>query len=652
MNRPRRTPPRWVRYTLSVVALLVPCVVFGVTTATADLSLGPHEARYEVTTDSLVVVDLGPLGTLEIDSPLPAGLGARITVEEIPADLTAFDQATTIAALTQDLQGYLQFFGGPQDTIEQVTRSLVADAARRTGLAILVVAGAGAGFYLLLGAARRREIGEAVAPRTWEITAGVVVVSLVFGALSASAEEPSTTDSRPASAVFAGTPLEGARITGRLAGVVDTYGGMLMNAYKDNEAFYARANTALGVAWDERDVLEEEVAARREADEQAARDAATEPPAEGQQGVDGGVAGVPAGPADPTGADGAAEDPAGEAPSGSEGDRAAEGAEGSAARRGATPSAGSTESPSATPEDELVSMLVVSDLHCNIGMTPLIRTAAERSGASIVLNAGDTTMNGTSVEQFCVNSFTSAVPDGATMVVADGNHDSVETSTQERKRGVKILDGDVIEVDGVRILGDRDALETRIGAGSKAARPETPAEQAERLAQAACDAKDGIDLLLVHSPRAGNEALETGCVPLQVSGHTHRRSGPEQFGLGIRYVNASTAGAESGEPTVGPLKGVAEMTVLRFDPVLREFVDWQLVQVFPDGSAQVGPREAFPVPVPEEVLDGTGEGTEAPDGTGTGDGTDGTGAVDGQDGSGVTDGAPAATITDDSAKEE
>jgi predicted phosphodiesterase len=646
MNRPRRTPPRWVRYTLSAIALLVPCVVFGVTTATANLSLGPHEARYEVSTDSLVVVDLGPLGTLEIDSPLPAGLGARITVEEIPADLTAFDQATTIAALTQDLQGYLQFFGGPQDTIEQVTRSLVADAARRTGLAVLVVAAAGTGLYFLLGGSRRRELGDALAPRTWEITAGVVVVTLVFGALSASAEEPAATDSRPASAVFAGTPLEGARITGRLAGVVDTYGGMLMNAYKDNEAFYARANTALGVAWDERDVLEEAATAQREAEEQAARDAATEPPVGGGPGVDGDVTGEAAG------ADGEAADPAGATPSGSEGDQATDGTGDAGARRGATPTGGPTESPTPTPEDELVSMLVVSDLHCNIGMTPLIRTAAERSGASIVLNAGDTTMNGTSVEQFCVNSFTSAVPDGATMVVADGNHDSVETSAQERKRGVKILDGDVIEVDGVRILGDRDALETRIGSGSKAARPETPAEQAERLAQTACDAKDGIDLLLVHSPRAGNEALETGCVPLQVSGHTHRRSGPEQFGLGIRYVNASTAGAESGEPTVGPLKGVAEMTVLRFDPVLREFVDWQLVQVFPDGSAQVSARETFPVPVPEEVLDEGAEGTEEPDGTGAGEGTDGTGGADVPDDAGMTDGAPAAIIADDSAKEE
>ena len=592
MSHPRHTPPRWVRRTLVGLALFIPCVVFGVTTATADLSLGPHEARYEVTTDALVVVDLGPLGTLEIDSPMPLGLGARITVEEIPADLTAFDQATTVAALTQDLQGYLQFFSGPQETIDQVVRALVVDALWRTGAAVLVVGAAGAGLYLLLGRTRRAELSDTLAPRTWEITAGVVVASLVVGLVSASGEEPAAADSQPASAVFVGTPLEGARITGRLAGVVDTYGGLLMNAYRDNETFYAGADEALEAAWDERDLAEAQAAkeAQEAADEQ-------DPVGDAGQG--------PAEPGDvaPTPQQGTPTPP----------------------RAGQSP----TGEPTTSPQDELVSMLVVSDLHCNTGMTPLIRTAATRSGADIVLNAGDTTMNGTGVEQFCVNSFISAVPDGATMVVADGNHDSVETSAQERRRGVKILDGDVIEVDGVRILGDRDALETRVGAGSKAARPETPAEQAERLAATACDAKDGVDLLLVHSPRAGNEALESGCVPLQVSGHTHRRSGPEQVGAGIRYVNGSTAGAETGEPTVGPLKGVAEMTVLRFDPESRTFVDWQLVQVFPDGSAQVSAREPLPAPapVPDEAPDGgTGE-TEAPDGTeAPDDGTGGTGA--------------------------
>ena len=37
----------------------------------------------------------------------------------------------------------------------------------------------------------------------------------------------------------------------------------------------------------------------------------------------------------------------------------------------------------------------------------------------------------------------------------------------------------------------------------------------------------------------------------------------------------------------GPLNGVAEMTVLRWDPDTRRFVDYQLVQVRPDATATV-----------------------------------------------------------------
>jgi len=189
------------------------------------------------------------------------------------------------------------------------------------------------------------------------------------------------------------------------------------------------------------------------------------------------------------------------------------------------------------------------------------------------------------------------------MVVADGNHDSQVTSQQEAAHGQKILDGKVVEVDGVRILGDRDALETRVGAGTNVARERTPEEQGADLATAACD--DGeVDLLLIHTPPVGLDALESGCVPFQVSGHTHRRSGPEQVGQGIRYVNGSTAGAAPNQPTVGPLHGTAEMTVLRFDPQTRQMVDWQLVQVTPDGTASVGERQVVPavVPTADEAL--------------------------------------------------
>ena len=54
------------------------------------------------------------------------------------------------------------------------------------------------------------------------------------------------------SAVFDGTPLEGARITGRLAGVVDTYGSLVADAYRENEEFYSAARAEVAAAWDQR----------------------------------------------------------------------------------------------------------------------------------------------------------------------------------------------------------------------------------------------------------------------------------------------------------------------------------------------------------------------------------------------------------------
>ncbi|WP_265522092.1 metallophosphoesterase family protein [Oerskovia flava] len=570
MNRARLTPPRWIRYALASLAALVVCLVWGVSTATADLSLGPHEARYEVSTDAMVVVDLGPLGSLEIDSPLPANLGAHVTVSEIPADLTAVGQADTLEALSRDLDGYLQFFSGPQETVEHVGRALVTDALQRTGLALGVVLLTGAGVYVLLGRPRRGELARVLAPRTWEITAAVVLVALVVGSLSSSSAGVPQQVSRPTSPVFAGTPLDGARITGRLAGVVDTYGGQLVGLYQENTDFYDQADANLAAAWDRRASIQR-LTAPSEPPE-ASTDEPTDE-AESQTGEStGDVAQAPAAEVGETD-ESAEEDAAQEEPAPEE-----------------------TPQPR-TPEDELVTLLLISDLHCNTGMTPLIRTVAERSGASILLNGGDTTVNGTAVESFCVNSFASAVPSGATMVVADGNHDSQVTSDQERSAGVRVLDGTILELEGVRILGDRDALETRVGSGSRVAREETPTEQAERLAETACDASDPADILLVHTPRAGDETLASGCVPVQISGHTHRRAGPERVGSGVLYISASTAGAAANQPTVGPLRGTAEMTVLRFDPLERRIVDWQLVEIDPDGSARVGPRLGFPPPL-------------------------------------------------------
>ena len=611
---------RWGRLAgTGAVALLV-SLVFGVTTASVQQSFGPHEARYSVTTDDLVTVDLGPLGSVEIDSPLPLTLGVEVVVEEIPRSVTAVDPARTVQALGQDLASYVQFFTGPQATIADAARALAFDVLRRTLLALLALAAVAVGGRALLGPVRRRELAAAVAPhrrdaaRATTIAVGVVAlcVSSEQGALRAGPE------GRP-SAVFDGTPLEGARITGRLAGVVDTYGSFVVDAYRENEAFYAAAQADVAQAWDQRAqaiAAREGTALLREIVEDPESLASAAPGA-------GTASGPVAGPADPT-------------PVGPD--------DGPGAETGVGPDAQPDEDGGATDDEpvEPVVMVLVADLHCNVGMARIIGTVAERSGADLILNAGDTTVNGTSVERYCITTFARAVPRGVPTVVADGNHDSLETAQHERESGWTVLDGQVVEAAGVRILGDRDPNQTQIGGGTAQVAGETGREMGERLARAACD--DGaVDVLLVHTPWVGDAALGTGCVPVQLSGHQHRRTGPVQVGQGMRYVSSTTAGATTGGATIGPLNGVATLTVLRFDPEDRRMIDLQVVEVAPDGSATVGPREPFGVPqpadddaAPERGAEDGGippgvPGPDQPPGTGDDDGDAGEGDEGGGD---------------------
>jgi predicted phosphodiesterase len=536
-DRTGRAGVRLGRLTGLGLLALGAAVVFGVTTASTQLSVGPHEARYDVTTDDTITLDLGPLGTLQLDSPLPLTLGARVTVQEIPADVRAVDPARTVEALGNDLQGYVQFFTAPQATIADAARALVLDAAARSSLALAALVAVAVLGRALLGAPRRAELAGVFAPRRRRLVgAGLLTLLVAVTAVSSLNPSERRPTGRAASSVFAGTALEGARITGRLAGVIDTYGGEVVNAYRENTKFYAGAGDALAAAWKAR------AAGTR------ARDAARKL--------------VLTRPLD-----------------------------------GSTP----TPAPAAAAP---VVLLVLSDLHCNVGMAPLIGSLAKLSGADVLLDAGDTTIDGTAVEQSCVSNLARAVPKGIPIVASNGNHDSSETAAQERRAGITVLDGTVVTVAGVRILGDDDPDQTRIGSGTSLVGRETAAQEGERLAKTACGSGK-VDLLLIHTPSVGDAALQSGCVPIQVSGHLHVRVGPVAFGQGLRYASASTAGAAPGQPTVGPLRGTAELTVLRFDPDTRRLIDYQLVQVRPDGSASVSYR--LPVPaVPAVRLQGDG----------------------------------------------
>ncbi len=522
VGRRRVSWRRVARWLLVTLAIALPSAAWGVATASTQGSLGPHVARYDVTLDGAVTVDLGPLGTVVMDSPLPVAVGARVVVQEIPADVTAIDAATSLESLGRAVEGYVAFFNGPEATVELAVRGLVADAARRTALAAGLLALGTLAIRIVLGRERRTELAQAWRPHREGLVGAAVVVVLVGATLAGSDVVTSVDDDeRTASAVFDGTPLEGARITGRLAGVVDTYGGYAVDAWRDNEEFYAAAEDAVRSSWRARQEADQRLVSARYAD------------ADGEQPV---------------------------------------------------------------------TAVVVSDLHCNVGMADVVGAVVELSGASVVLNPGDTTVNGTAVESYCIEAFADAIPDGVTTVVSNGNHDSPDTTEQQRSAGWLVLDGEVVDVDGLRILGDSDPRATRIGSGTSLVGEETVAGLGERLAETAC-ADEEVDLLLVHDPVVGDDTLRRGCAPSQVSGHYHKRIGPVRFGDGVRYTSTSTAGARLGQATVGPLGGVAEITVLRFDPETHRVVDYRLVRVMPDASASVTVALQWPANPPRHIPD-------------------------------------------------
>lgn len=260
-----------------------------------------------------------------------------------------------------------------------------------------------------------------------------------------------------------------------------------------------------------------------------------------------------------------------------------------------TPDENGIPDPEATPPAKNIStFLVVSDIHCNVGMSRIIGKIAGARKVDAVLAAGDATMTGTSSEKYCVDSMTKALPTDVDKVWVKGNHDSAATVEEEKNAGVTVLEGKPVTVAGIRMVGDADPRRTIFGQGSKLVGSETVKSLSARMARVTCDADKPIDLLLIHDPLSGADTTARGCVPLQISGHWHRRVGPEQVGKSIRYVNSTTGGARANALTPGPLKMDAEMTLFRFDKSTGRALDYQLITVHPDRSVTIAPWKPVP----------------------------------------------------------
>lgn len=528
--------------TLAAVGLLtLPWALF---TSRADLTFGPHEAQYQVTADSRLTVDFGPLGKLLVPAEdyIPLGLGLRVSIGEIPVSGDASDEQRpaadpdavddpgggTVDALGGDVASYASLFSAPQAQVDQIVHGLSQAILIRWALAVCVITGGLVGLAAFLGPRRVEAISRAFVGKEL-LGIGLVVVLVLAGLGTVVFNRPKPISADPA---FDGTPLAGSQVTGRLGGIIDTAVTAVQDFADDNDAFYDKVLTTLRAEWDQR-------------------------PISGNW-TDRGM--VP---------------PAGIGGSGGEDGDSASGAD----------------------EDAGVTTFVfASDIHCNIGMARVVGAVAGMSGADAYIDGGDVSMTGTSAENYCLDVLDDELPEKLPRMIVKGNHDSVETTRHAKSTGWKVLEDSTAEMGGVTFFGAADPRRTVFGSGPQLETELTVDQYAQRLRDEAC-ATD-FDIMLVHDPAVGAPALRSGCADYALSGHWHRRVGPETFGSGVRYVSSTTGGALANALTPGPLRMDAELSIIRVDNRTKRPIDMQLITVNPKQEVRIDPWVRFPEPLP------------------------------------------------------
>lgn len=224
------------------------------------------------------------------------------------------------------------------------------------------------------------------------------------------------------------------------------------------------------------------------------------------------------------------------------------------------------------PEEGERVAVMVTDRHDNTGMDPVVAAVAERAGATIAISAGDDTSTGESWERFSLDSLDQAFADYDDRIFVTGNHDEGEFVPEHLSGlGWRNLNGEQVEVDGIRIYGANDPRSSGLGTW----RNETNlsfGEVEQRVADDVCALdEDGErpQLLLVHDANLGRTALDRGCADLVVGGHVHTRSGPdpvtgENGRVGYTYTAGTTGGAAYAIAVGSKLRRPAEFTFLTF----------------------------------------------------------------------------------------
>ena len=200
----------------------------------------------------------------------------------------------------------------------------------------------------------------------------------------------------------------------------------------------------------------------------------------------------------------------------------------------------------------------VSDLHNNPAGFDLLQAVVERFGVGLVIDTGDMLDLGSDLEPVMTDRIRAL---GVPYLYVAGNHDTPRLlAVLRRVPGVRVLEGQVVEVAGIRVLGVPDP-------GSADDRPDALADdQVEaavgRVLQDAAAAPAPPDVIAVHNDRVGR-AVPAGLAQAVLFGHDHRLA--VEVREGTAYVDAGSTGAEGLRGLQRPSLRPFTLTLLRFD---------------------------------------------------------------------------------------
>lgn len=174
--------------------------------------------------------------------------------------------------------------------------------------------------------------------------------------------------------------------------------------------------------------------------------------------------------------------------------------------------------PARDPQEDSVAILHVGDVHSNPIGIEITSELARRFQVEAVVDTGDLTSFGQPVEAR-IGDLIARVP--VPYFFVPGNHDSpVNRRALGKVKNVTLLDDDVVEVEGLEILGWGDPTFTASNELETEAGNEIRIEEAADVGAAVDD--ELPDVLAVHDERLASESL--GDVPLVIAGHTHERA--------------------------------------------------------------------------------------------------------------------------------